>query len=141
MIGSRAKKRREELGLTQASVALMCGITQQAYEKLESGNTLRPRYIVELSEALKVPPKWLLSGGDIRELGHSNMDGCPPLPKHKGNKAVGRERDALLQGIFTLLNNASLNLIRASNKQIKDLITFEKDIKIDEKKKGKLLQK
>lgn len=58
----RARKRREELKLTQRQVAKLCRVTQQAYEKFERGETKRPRYIYELAKALKVSPDWLSTG-------------------------------------------------------------------------------
>lgn len=58
----RARKRREELKLTQRQVAKLCRVTQQAYEKFERGETKRPRYIYELAKALKVSPEWLSTG-------------------------------------------------------------------------------
>ncbi len=58
----RARKRRLELKLTQRQVAKLCRVTQQAYEKFERGETIRPRYIYELAKALKVSAEWLSTG-------------------------------------------------------------------------------
>lgn len=58
----RIKERRERLGLTQREVALSCGVSQQAYDRLEKGRVLRPRYIVELAGILKTTPQWLTGG-------------------------------------------------------------------------------
>lgn len=63
-IGERVKRKRDSLGLTQAQLAEMSGTSQQAIEQLESGKTKRPRYLPELSSALRVTTKWLLEGGD-----------------------------------------------------------------------------
>lgn len=60
----RAKARREELKLTQRQVADACGVTQQAYEKFERGETKRPRYLFELAKALKISAEWLKTGRD-----------------------------------------------------------------------------
>ena len=58
----RARKRREQLELTQKHVAKACRVTQQAYEKFERGETKRPRYIYELAKALNISAAWLLTG-------------------------------------------------------------------------------
>lgn len=61
-LGSRAKRRREELGLSQALVASNCGVTQQAIEQMEAGDVLRPRYMAELADILQTTVKWLRDG-------------------------------------------------------------------------------
>jgi DNA-binding XRE family transcriptional regulator len=63
-LGQRARARREELGLTQKRIAAACGVTQQAYEKLEGGDVRRPRYLPELADILQTSPRWLLTGLD-----------------------------------------------------------------------------
>lgn len=61
-ISNRAKSRRVELGLTQAEVAELAGITQQSYQQLEAGETKRPRNLLEISSALKCTAQWLMYG-------------------------------------------------------------------------------
>lgn len=65
-IGDRVRARRDELGLSQQDLASRCGVTQQAIAQLEDGTTQRPRYILELSAALEVSPRWLLEGKGAR---------------------------------------------------------------------------
>jgi transcriptional regulator with XRE-family HTH domain len=79
-IGKRVKARRVKLGLTQSKVALACGITQQAYEKLENGEVRRPRYVLELADVLQASAKWLLTGEDGATL--------PPLIHERSGIAV-----------------------------------------------------
>lgn len=65
-LGSRASARRDYLKLTQTDVANFCGVTQQAIQKMEDGEVLRPRYMDELAEILKVNKIWLKTGkGDM----------------------------------------------------------------------------
>lgn len=60
--GQRIRARREELGLTQEQIASQIGIKQQSYQAIESGNVKKPRYLYEISLALKCDMAWLLSG-------------------------------------------------------------------------------
>ncbi|WP_336195018.1 LexA family transcriptional regulator [Hafnia paralvei] len=64
-LASRVKRRRVDLGMTQADVAAKAGITQQSIEAIESGKTQKPRNLLPLAEALQCDPKWLLCGGDL----------------------------------------------------------------------------
>lgn len=61
-LSERIKQRRIELNLTQARLAELSGTNQQTVQQVESGKTKRPRYIVELAQALNCDPLWLLYG-------------------------------------------------------------------------------
>lgn len=61
-LGQRIRARREELGLTQEQIASQIGIKQQSYQAIESGSVKKPRYLYEISLALKCDMAWLLSG-------------------------------------------------------------------------------
>ncbi|MCE9859827.1 helix-turn-helix domain-containing protein [Raoultella planticola] len=61
-ISQRLKNKREEMNLSQAQLAELVGMTQQSLQAIEAGLTKRPRYIIELSSALKCDPHWLLYG-------------------------------------------------------------------------------
>ncbi|EAQ4580978.1 helix-turn-helix transcriptional regulator [Salmonella enterica subsp. enterica] len=61
-ISERVKSLRTELGLTQAQLATRAKTSQQAIEQLENGKIKRPRYIIELANALNCDPSWLLTG-------------------------------------------------------------------------------
>lgn len=61
-VASRARKRREQMGLSQAQIGKRCGVKQQSIEQFEGGEVQRPRYIVELAEALEVTLEWLRYG-------------------------------------------------------------------------------
>lgn len=58
----RLKQRREELGYSQAQVAKLAGLSQPSYGDLENGKTQNSRKLVQIANALKVSPKWLLTG-------------------------------------------------------------------------------
>ncbi len=73
----RARRRREELKLTQRQVAKSCRVTQQAYEKFERGETKRPRYFYELARALRVSPEWLLTGEGIAAEDPKSLEAAP----------------------------------------------------------------
>ncbi|QQN37873.1 helix-turn-helix transcriptional regulator (plasmid) [Rahnella aceris] len=61
-LADRLRKAMDEAGLTQASLAEKCGISQASIQKLVSGKAKSTTYIVEISEALSVNAKWLAQG-------------------------------------------------------------------------------
>ena len=61
-LGARVRQCRLALSWSQADLADRIGVKQQSVDQLESGKVSRPRYIVELSEALNVPLDWLRHG-------------------------------------------------------------------------------
>jgi SOS-response transcriptional repressor LexA len=68
-IAERVKKKRTELGLTQAELAKRVGITQQSLQKIEDGRTQNPRKLISLSKEIGCDPEWLLLGTayEVRE--------------------------------------------------------------------------
>ncbi|MBJ7539094.1 helix-turn-helix domain-containing protein [Marinomonas sp. C1424] len=68
-IADRIKQKRIEQELTQAKLAKLVGISQQALQKIEDGSTQKPRDLVEIASALKCTAEWLKSGvlSEIRE--------------------------------------------------------------------------
>lgn len=62
-IGRRIAMRRNQLGLTQAQVAELSGLTQQFFASVETGKkNMRADSIVKVSRALKVSTDFLLTG-------------------------------------------------------------------------------
>lgn len=61
-LSDRLKQKRIALKLTQEQLAELSGTSQQTVQQIESGKTKRPRHIVELAQALKCEPLWLLYG-------------------------------------------------------------------------------
>lgn len=76
-LAERVKKRRLELGLSQAEVAEKAGIKQQSWASIEDGKTLKPRNIVGISEALKCDPSWLMNGGVFLPVSEVNTRRIP----------------------------------------------------------------
>lgn len=64
-LGTRVKKRRKALGLTQTLLAESVGLSQQAINRIESDIITRPRFILELAQVLKCDPEWLLKGSSV----------------------------------------------------------------------------
>lgn len=58
------KKRRRALGLSQAAVAILAGMTTGNYQRLESGESKTTAFMVQLARALKTTAEDLLSGID-----------------------------------------------------------------------------
>lgn len=61
-IGPRAVTARKEMRLTQREAARLTGVCQAVVQKVESGESRRPRIIYELAAVLKVNPAWLQHG-------------------------------------------------------------------------------
>jgi len=59
---NRVIERRSQLGLSQADLADRIGISQQAVNQLEKGETQRPRKLREIAVALECTEDWLLGG-------------------------------------------------------------------------------
>lgn len=56
-LGAAVEARRSELGMTQAELAALSGISQRNVSKIEAGETARPRKWRELASALRIPQK------------------------------------------------------------------------------------
>ncbi|QBH97307.1 helix-turn-helix transcriptional regulator [Limnobaculum zhutongyuii] len=63
-LAERVAKRREQLGLSQKTLAEKIQVSQQSINKIESGQTRSPRNLDRLAEALEVSPQWLLFGDE-----------------------------------------------------------------------------
>ena len=61
-VGSRLRMVRREKKLTQAGLGDLAGSNQAVIQKIENGNSSRPRMIMELAETLGVNPAWLQFG-------------------------------------------------------------------------------
>lgn len=54
-LGQKIRARREEMNLSQADIAKRIGISQVAIDKIESGKTLKSRYLPEVLSILGMP--------------------------------------------------------------------------------------
>jgi len=63
-LSSRLKQKRTELKLSQTQLAELVGMKQQSIQQIEAGETQRPRLLLELAEALRCEPTWLLYGSN-----------------------------------------------------------------------------
>lgn len=67
-VGTRIKKGREILGMTQVMLAKAVGISQQAVMELESGRAKGTKHTAKFARALGQEPLWLETGeGRMRE--------------------------------------------------------------------------
>lgn len=67
-VGTRIKKAREALGMTQVMLARAVGVSQQAVMELESGRAKGTKHGAKFARALGQDPLWLETGdGRIRE--------------------------------------------------------------------------
>lgn len=67
-LAKRVKGRREMINLSQTQLAVGAGIGQGDVSKIERGETLRPRSVVQLAEVLLCDPYWL-SRGELKSSG------------------------------------------------------------------------
>ncbi|BET96497.1 helix-turn-helix domain-containing protein [Xenorhabdus taiwanensis] len=61
-LSERMKARRSEMNMTQSELAAIVGIKQQSIQQIESGAIKRPRFILEIANALRCDPTWLING-------------------------------------------------------------------------------
>jgi transcriptional regulator with XRE-family HTH domain len=61
-LANRVRRRREELGWSQAELGFRSGMSQQGIDSIEKGEVQRPRKLLEIADALGVPQRWLLEG-------------------------------------------------------------------------------
>ena len=61
-IGERLRLVRREKSLTQAQLGEASGTNQAVIQKIENGNSLRPRQIMKIAEILEINPAWLQFG-------------------------------------------------------------------------------
>jgi phage repressor protein C with HTH and peptisase S24 domain len=67
-VGTRIKKARETLGMTQVILAKAVGVSQQAVMELESGRAKGTKHCAKFARALGQDPLWLETGdGRMRE--------------------------------------------------------------------------
>lgn len=64
-IKDRVLTRRKLLGFTQAQLAKKVGVKQQSIQQLEEGLVKRPRYLLELADALQCTVSWLATGEGV----------------------------------------------------------------------------
>lgn len=61
-LSDRIKQKRTEMNLTQTQLAALANTKQQVIQQVESGMTKHPRCLIDLAQALKCDPAWLLYG-------------------------------------------------------------------------------
>ncbi|CAB1224126.1 LexA family protein [Serratia liquefaciens] len=70
-LADRVRQKRLELGLTQAQLADKIGTSQQGIVSVETGRTVRPRYLPELAKALECDIDWLLTGANSSNVSYA----------------------------------------------------------------------
>lgn len=79
-LADRVKKRRADLGLTQADVVKVAGIKQPDLSKIERGDIKEPKKMLGLAKALRCNPDWLASGKGPIEIGAENTSHIAASP-------------------------------------------------------------
>ena len=96
-VGARIRARRIALGLSQARLALRLGVSFQAVQKYEAGDSrIAASRLYDIARALLVPPAYF-------------FDGCetPAPPPAASDPLEDRELAALLRG-YRGIRNAAL---------------------------------
>ena len=74
-LAQRLKFVMDEQGISQNALARMIGVTQPSIKKVLNGDTLNPKYILEIADALNVSPEWLKTGkGDTPDFSEEVED-------------------------------------------------------------------
>lgn len=105
-IGKRVASRLEELSMSQDSLADECGITQQAISDLINGKVRKPRFLLEIAQALKVTPKWLSAGVGEKTIQDIKMQ----------SEYVLRGKVANANNVFSLHEQENIPLLKNSSK-------------------------
>lgn len=96
-LADRVKQRMEKLGLSEDDVVKRMGrvISQAAFHKIKSGQTKKPRHILEISEALECSSTWLSTGkGHAVTAGTVEMTVNEPLSMYSMDE-LGKDRIAV----------------------------------------------
>jgi phage repressor protein C with HTH and peptisase S24 domain len=81
-VGTRIKKAREALAMTQVTLAKAVGISQQAVMELESGRAKGTKHTAKFARALGQDPLWLETGdGRMREAAKAKRQSRGDLPE------------------------------------------------------------
>jgi phage repressor protein C with HTH and peptisase S24 domain len=81
-VGTRIKKAREVLGMTQVVLAKAVGISQQAVMELESGRAKGTKHGAKFARALGQDPLWLETGeGRMREPAKARRQARSDMPE------------------------------------------------------------
>lgn len=64
VIGARIRRRRRQMGLTQAQLAQDCGVCFQQIQKYEGGGTLSVSRLLAIARALRKPMTYFFDGLD-----------------------------------------------------------------------------
>ena len=63
LIGSRIRKVRKDIGLTQTKIAEILDVSPEYFSRIECGKTkINLEMLCRISEILKTPPEFLLTG-------------------------------------------------------------------------------
>jgi transcriptional regulator with XRE-family HTH domain len=81
LIGLRVRRRRRQLGLTQAQLSEVCGVRFQQVQKYESGAPLSAVRLWLIAEALEVPLSYFFEG--LPERLSEDVDPRASLPRRR----------------------------------------------------------
>lgn len=129
-LSERLKETRRKIGLTQAELGTRIGVSQNAIQKIENGETKEPRNILQLAEALGVNPHWLQFGNvNSINISGSSLNNSP-VTNNTGDTAPA-ERISLVQDepddehshcLVHLDVNAAAGVVEYSNNDNPDII-------------------
>lgn len=87
-LASRLNALIKEKGITQSQFADMVGIKQPSAQKVLSGETKRPRNLVDMARVLGVDPIWLQSGVGSSEVKSADVSTHPTPERIKNSNTV-----------------------------------------------------
>ena len=80
-VGTRIKKARDALGMTQVALAKAVGVSQQAVMELESGRAKGTKHCAKFARTLGQDPLWLETGdGRMREAAKAKRQAKSEMP-------------------------------------------------------------
>jgi transcriptional regulator with XRE-family HTH domain len=63
-LGERIKQLRKKAGLSQGDIGKIVGVPYQSIQNVELGRVKRPRFIIQLAEALNTSIDYLITGSE-----------------------------------------------------------------------------
>lgn len=133
-IGKRVAYARSIMNWNQTELATEVGIKAQAIQQIEDGSTKRSKYLPDIAEACRVPYKWILDGGDIREYLDKAGSGKPPGVEENtaayltASTSAGKEISAVAAEVMeTLVEKGFVKFNNMDSKKAGEVIGFAFD--------------
>ncbi|MDM7321249.1 MAG: XRE family transcriptional regulator [Fervidobacterium sp.] len=148
-IGERIRQARLSLGLSQAELAKLVGVSERTIRNYESGEIKKPHHLHKIAKVLKVSPDWLLKGvGTLPEKQEISPTAVilyyPNVVVSAGFGAINENEESIRlyidKALLELLNihtSHNLILVRVSGDSMEPLISHGDYIIVERTQKAR----